>query len=153
MTAIDTMGRGTPILDPEVFYDKSWSKIFFLLHWILIVLKIWHFTSIMNSCQIGEVTRNVCSQYSPPYVITLWVSFGAKSLNGSWYQTRWYGWTNFDWSLSQSDFQMLLWYLMSMNISIHFIEWHNTYEPSGGRLHKKDGLTRYGDSHVKDKTS
>ena len=27
-----------------------------------------------------------------------------------------------------------------------------TTEP-GGRLNKKDGLTRYGDSHVKDKTS
>ena len=26
------------------------------------------------------------------------------------------------------------------------------YSP-GGRLNKKDGLTRYGDSHVKDKTS
>ena len=25
--------------------------------------------------------------------------------------------------------------------------------PSGGRLNKKDGLTRYGNSHVKDKTS
>ena len=24
---------------------------------------------------------------------------------------------------------------------------------AGGRLFKKDGLTRYGDSHVKDKTS
>ena len=24
---------------------------------------------------------------------------------------------------------------------------------SGGRLNKKEGLTRYGDSHVKDKTS
>ena len=24
---------------------------------------------------------------------------------------------------------------------------------SGGRLNKKDGLTRYGDSHAKDKTS
>ena len=24
---------------------------------------------------------------------------------------------------------------------------------AGGRLNKKDGLTRYGDSHVKDKTS
>ena len=28
----------------------------------------------------------------------------------------------------------------------------NGLEP-GGRLNKKDGLTRYGDSHVKDKTS
>ena len=27
-----------------------------------------------------------------------------------------------------------------------------TYD-AGGRLNKKDGLTRYGDSHVKDKTS
>ena len=26
-------------------------------------------------------------------------------------------------------------------------------EDTGGRLNKKDGLTRYGDSHVKDKTS
>ena len=26
-------------------------------------------------------------------------------------------------------------------------------EKTGGRLNKKDGLTRYGNSHVKDKTS
>ena len=33
--------------------------------------------------------------------------------------------------------------------------WVNTVfaESPGGRLNKKDGLTRYGDSHVKDKTS
>ena len=31
---------------------------------------------------------------------------------------------------------------------------HNVeYMLSVGRLNKKDGLTRYGDSHVKDKTS
>ena len=29
---------------------------------------------------------------------------------------------------------------------------HTQKEP-GGRLNKKDGLTRYGDSHVKDNTS
>ena len=29
----------------------------------------------------------------------------------------------------------------------------NGQPPPGGRLNKKDGLTRYGDSHVKDKTS
>ena len=29
----------------------------------------------------------------------------------------------------------------------------SSQERSGGRLTKKDGLTRYGDSHVKDKTS
>ena len=28
-----------------------------------------------------------------------------------------------------------------------------TIQPPGGRLNKKDGLTRYGNSHVKDKTS
>ena len=28
-----------------------------------------------------------------------------------------------------------------------------TTQHPGGRLNKKDGLTRYGDSHVKDKTS
>ena len=31
-------------------------------------------------------------------------------------------------------------------------EGHKCMEPVG-RLNKKDGLTRYGDSHVKDKTS
>ena len=30
---------------------------------------------------------------------------------------------------------------------------YNKQFSSGGRLNKKDGLTRYGDSHVKDKTS
>ena len=30
---------------------------------------------------------------------------------------------------------------------------HNILKGPGGRLNKKDGLTRYGDSHVKDKTS
>ena len=31
--------------------------------------------------------------------------------------------------------------------------WASVIYVSGGRLNKKDGLTRYGDSHVKDKTS
>ena len=35
-----------------------------------------------------------------------------------------------------------------MNASISLTAWG-----PGGRLNKKDGLTRYGDSHVKDKTS
>ena len=29
----------------------------------------------------------------------------------------------------------------------------DSFKRAGGRLNKKDGLTRYGDSHVKDKTS
>ena len=31
--------------------------------------------------------------------------------------------------------------------------WNFPVKRPGGRLNKKDGLTRYGDSHVKDKTS
>ena len=34
-----------------------------------------------------------------------------------------------------------------------FRQWLRTKQAPGGRLNKKDGLTRYGDSHVKDKTS
>ena len=30
---------------------------------------------------------------------------------------------------------------------------YSSLEAAGGRLNKKDGLTRYGNSHVKDKTS
>ena len=35
----------------------------------------------------------------------------------------------------------------------HSPEGSSTGNAPGGRLNKKDGLTRYGDSHVKDKTS
>ena len=35
----------------------------------------------------------------------------------------------------------------------HAPTWPGLSEDTGGRLNKKDGLTRYGDSHVKDKTS
>ena len=43
--------------------------------------------------------------------------------------------------------------LMVMNHrgSTHYLNGEFSYP--GGRLNKKDGLTRYGDSHVKDKTS
>ena len=37
---------------------------------------------------------------------------------------------------------------------VNAVSTDNSYvSHSGGRLNKKDGLTRYGDSHVKDKTS
>ena len=36
---------------------------------------------------------------------------------------------------------------------IQFLETMPVTITPGGRLNKKDGLTRYGDSHVKDKTS
>ena len=40
------------------------------------------------------------------------------------------------------------------NISIRLVPpWSGVPNLPGGRLNKKDGLTRYGDSHVKDKTS
>ena len=43
-------------------------------------------------------------------------------------------------------------------ISHHYVSprscgYHQLQAKPGGRLNKKDGLTRYGDSHVKDKTS
>ena len=41
------------------------------------------------------------------------------------------------------------------NLDLHVSTFGNVIliETAGGRLNKKDGLTRYGDSHVKDKTS
>ena len=41
--------------------------------------------------------------------------------------------------------------LSSYNFSVSKLSWDKV--ETGGRLNKKDGLTRYGDSHVKDKTS
>ena len=38
--------------------------------------------------------------------------------------------------------------VLVFNTSQSFLSWR-----PGGRLNKKDGLSRYGDSHVKDKTS
>ena len=46
---------------------------------------------------------------------------------------------------------LLLIFLMEYNDP--FIIYCLYWKESGGRLNKKDGLTRYGDSHVKDKTS
>ena len=39
------------------------------------------------------------------------------------------------------------------NLSCDTLHLSNSGCEPGGRLNKKDGLTRYGDSHVKDKTS
>ena len=36
---------------------------------------------------------------------------------------------------------------------VHVVAIGPVVKRSGGRLNKKDGLTRYGNSHVKDKTS
>ena len=42
--------------------------------------------------------------------------------------------------------------ILSRPQCVNFINKRGHWRP-GGRLNKKDGLTRYGDSHVKDKTS
>ena len=55
--------------------------------------------------------------------------------------------------MSRGPLQKLLvfdWRTALMEIIL--LDAHDT-EGTGGRLNKKDGLTRYGDSHVKDKTS
>ena len=48
-------------------------------------------------------------------------------------------------------------YVLYYSFSNHKTETQNSRGQhrlhAGGRLNKKDGLTRYGDSHVKDKTS
>ena len=43
----------------------------------------------------------------------------------------------------------------TFQITVESRQYANCFYPrrSGGRLNKKDGLTRYGDSHVKNKTS
>ena len=48
--------------------------------------------------------------------------------------------------------------MISNLISVRKVRYQNVYSKQhmvhpGGRLNKKDGLTRYGNSHVKDKTS
>ena len=43
--------------------------------------------------------------------------------------------------------------IVSMSLLVQVMAWHWRGTDPGGRLNKKDGLTRYGDSHVKDKTS
>ena len=87
------------------------------------------FTSMVNSCQIGESIGKVSSPYSPPDVVTLWVVLGL--IIGSWGLTPWFGQTDLDCSVSQSDFHNILWSLKSTNIAIHFIEWHRSCASSG----------------------
>ena len=61
------------------------------------------------------------------------------------------------WNIEKfGNFRVLIWhwksyYAMKFPVALG----NQTLHPktSGGRLNKKDGLTRYGDSHVKDKTS
>ena len=57
--------------------------------------------------------------------------------------------------LSRGGDELMIFLLFSSwdsNIPGELGEYHACRCP-GGRLNKKDGLTRYGDSHVKDKTS
>ena len=51
-----------------------------------------------------------------------------------------------------SQEKCLFGYIPPLSRYIHALT-QNSSMPPGGRLNKKDGLTRYGDSHVKDKTS
>ena len=51
-------------------------------------------------------------------------------------------------------FKTMQWNFVYMSQCVGYVNTvkHDNKAP-GGRLNKKDGLTRYGDSHVKDKTS
>ena len=52
----------------------------------------------------------------------------------------------------ENDFYDLT-YLVAYQFVSRAIEFSVCSKRPGGRLNKKDGLTRYGNSHVKDKTS
>ena len=56
--------------------------------------------------------------------------------------------SNLHWGIGQQTH--FYWSILFQNQEIHYMA--DTMHP-GGRLNKKDGLTRYGNSHVKDKTS
>ena len=43
--------------------------------------------------------------------------------------------------------------MSSARMALSYFAWNTLVSASGGRLNKTDGLTRYGNSHVKDKTS
>ena len=43
--------------------------------------------------------------------------------------------------------------MIKTNLSNSWLQMKCKNKEPGGRLNKKDGLTRYGDSHIKDKTS
>ena len=55
----------------------------------------------------------------------------------------------FNWSLNRAYVAFLLHHV----VLVFAIILSRQTGWTGGRLNKKDGLTRYGDSHVKDKTS
>ena len=64
------------------------------------------------------------------------------------YQVRWY--CQVVWIDSNQELHLEI----ESNERVYFMLARSyQIEESGGRLNKKDGLTRYGDSHVKDKTS
>ena len=62
------------------------------------------------------------------------------------WQTYWWQWQSVAGRVSKS----FCWCFLEL-----ITPWYGHFRKSlsGGRLNKKDGLTRYGDSHVKDKTS
>ena len=62
-----------------------------------------------------------------------------------WDLQRWSPW---ELQIRRSQF----WNVLDPYITSHYPEPTNNSLRSGGRLNKKDGLTRYGNSHVKDKT-
>ena len=58
--------------------------------------------------------------------------------------------TNFKWCFPNAPYQYTQYNQKNMPCSAFF---RFPFTRTGGRLNKKDGLTRYGNSHVKDKTS
>ena len=94
---------GWPLtLDPEVFCCKLWSKMISDLN----KHEIWPQYGILNQwwlhTKLKKTSKGVFTVLSSSWRYPVCVTFRVESLNESWFQTKWYGYTNFDCSPSQS---------------------------------------------------
>ena len=121
---------------------QNMREHFLCLHW-------WHLTDnvkdsvVCLSCQIKVNSVDYSNATSDEVASNLW-AITSPVLNDSWY-------------LKGSPWSQPAFITVLDNVSYKictrcFCGGFVLLDP-GGRLNKKDGLTRYGDSHVKDKTS
>ena len=54
--------------------------------------------------------------------------------------------------IHKNAFENIIFEMAGILSRVRWVKYFSVQSP-GGRLNKKDGLTRYGNSHVKDKTS
>ena len=122
-------------------------------------LKIWVNTSREStrnykSTKTKESTTKICAYFMGYTVHSLPYRWWCKMVNPVAANTEMkmssFWWNLHHWLHWKLSIRQLPVYPM-MKISSNW--WHFHFREPGGRLNKKDGLTRYGNSHVKDKTS